>query len=124
MNVLYEKLEDFLDMLKTTPKDIPVYMTIVRNTRQDGLVSAEITAQILEHNVARTYRYSDGLPSFQMVNDSWFNCILDDKVRASSRMSYEAGAKHFNEVILSEYDKFVEAIKDAGFKQIVNAYIE
>lgn len=123
--IIYEKLEDYIEMLKKTDKNTPMYISIVRNISEAGLITPSLVVHaLIDKEFCKTLRFSEELPMFQMVADNYFSMIPDDKLREESLKAYEARYKTFNEKILAEYNKLVELVKTMDFKHVENAIIQ
>jgi hypothetical protein len=121
--IVYEKLEDFVSVLKLIePKDMPVYMTMVKGKKTEYSYSASIQIQVIDVDLVRTFKQDD-MPEVMVVPDQFFEVIKDAKWREMIIKEYRESIAEFDKKIADEYDKAVKFIMDLGFKIVINAVV-
>jgi len=122
--ILYEKIEDYFKMLETLPKkDIQIFVSNVKNISDNGLISTAILIQAFKDDICVMYRYTEDMPVFQLINDMLFNAI-PDHARESAKKAYNEAYNEFLKKQQGEYNKLVDLLRNMGFVNIINAFIQ
>jgi len=125
--IVYEKLEDFLNVIKAgvTKNTKPIYVSVLRRQdMQQGLIYAEIGIQLIQDDgFIPTYRYTD-LPVNQIRTEEFFNAMLNKEDAEKAKKNYEDTFNANNKKIEEEYNKILGLLKDIGYEKIVSAIVE
>ena len=125
--IVYEKLEDFLNVIKAgvTKNTKPIYVSVLRRQdMQQGLIYAEIGIQLIrDDDFVFTYRYTD-LPVNQIRTEEFFNAMLNKEDAEKAKKNYEDTFNANNKKIEEEYNKILGLLKDIGYEKIVSAIVE
>lgn len=118
--ITYEKLEEYMEILKFVDKDKPVYVTIVRATDKQSRVSGMVRVAVVgEYGTFHVFNHTEDIPSPQILEDNAFMGLVDEKAREDAYGRYRASFDAFEEILFKELDKMVQVLKGLGFKKIL-----
>jgi hypothetical protein len=122
--ITYEKLEDYMEMLKSMDNGKPVFVTIVRATSQQGKVSGMIRVAIVgEYGIFHVFNHNEDIPSPVIIEDNALMGLVDEKAREDAYGRYRASFDAFEEILFKELEKMVQVLKGLGFKKIMYASV-
>lgn len=121
MNIIYEKLEDFLERLKKEKPDT-VYLSKLNTVNEEKIATAVINIQMQIMDDVITYRYTD-LPKVQLLPESYFE-YMSEEVKNEQKKKYEQKIEHANAIITSEYEKLKKVLTEMGIPNIENAIVQ
>jgi hypothetical protein len=123
MLIAYEKIEDYIKKMKLMSKtDTTFYVSIQKNVGETGLVTPVIMVQALERDNCFMIRYTEELPSFQLIQT--FMNIQDPTLRSQAEKNYNDSYQVFEKKVDETYNKILDIIKGYGFINIERAMIQ
>ena len=125
--VVYEKLEDFISVLKSIEmKQTPVYISLVKGKKTEAddeyRFSAKIQMQVPDGDFVRTYIHTD-MPEIAIIPDYFFKVIRDEKFREMIRKDYVESLAVFDSLVETEYKKMLDVLGSLGYTFFVNAVV-
>ena len=108
MFVKYDKLEDYVKKLEMLPKDSDVYLSIVKDISDTGIVSPSIVIQVVTGGRVFMHFYTD-LPTFQVIPNSTLSSMPDVE---NVKRRYKELLDGFEKKVDDEYKKFISLLKD------------
>jgi hypothetical protein len=124
MNIIYEKIEDYIKMLKTRPTDAVVFVSNISSIAETGYIKTSIILQVLLENDCMMFKHSQDMPVFKLAGDGSFSAIPDETIRASAQKSYSDSYDAFIAKQNEEYSKMVGLLTGMGFTNIENALVQ
>lgn len=116
MLIRYNKFEDYLEKIKTLSKDVDVYVSLNRNVTETGMVSPNITIQVMTEDDCYMFTYYEDLPTFKIISG-----LTDKKLVEMYNEQYGS----FQKTLDDEYNKMLKILKeDYKFKNIENAIVQ
>lgn len=121
--LMYEELEEFMEMLKTVDHIAPIYVTVARATKESIVYGSVLVMVPDDKGVFHGYEHREDIKSVRMVPDVYFSMIDDAKRREAEYAEYKARFDNFEESLSKEYFKMRDVLKALGFQKIFNAHI-
>ena len=117
MIAIYKEIEDFLgDVKDENMFDKPIFINLVHEQSETGLVSAKIIIQyISKDKEIWTYIYNK-LPSVQLQNLEMYDALLPKEQVEVAKKQYNEHLDSINAEHVKKYDELVEGFKSMGFK--------
>lgn len=119
---MYEELEEFIELLKAVDKVRPIYVTVLRGTREN-IVSGSVIVMALHDGLVHAFEHREDIQNVRLVPDEYFANIEDEKERSDEYGRYRAKFDNFEESLHKEYVKMRDVLKALGFQTIYNAHI-
>lgn len=124
MNIIYEKIEDYIEMLKTRPKEAVIFVSSISALSETGIIKTSIILQVLMENDCMTFKHTQDMPSFRIASDGNFSAIPDETIRTSAKKSYSDSYDAFIAKQNEEYSKMAGLLTGMGFTNIENAIVQ
>jgi hypothetical protein len=126
--ILFEKLEDFINLLKKVEdKNIPIYVLQRSGVNDQTLMlSGNILMQFHYNGDSVSHTYTDNITHTQMISTislMSLKKVLDEETMKQVNEGIQKNIEKFNNEMKAEYDKAIAVFKKMGFENIVNAQI-
>jgi len=118
--IKYERLEDFLGLLKATEnKKTPVYVDVIRLSREDGFMTMKVSFMIIKDGCLHQCFYADDMPEMYLLSKEIFNRFSSEKLRNDTFADYQKTLDSFDVSVHGEYQKAEDIIKGLGFPVVM-----
>lgn len=122
--LMYQELDEFMDMLKAIDKVKPIFVTVARATTRDKIVTGCVMVMAVDDlGIIHSYEHHEDIPSVKLMTDEYFSLIEDEKRRTVDYDEYKARFDVFEEALFKEYAKMRDVLKGLGFQKIYNAHM-
>ena len=108
MFIKYDKLDDYIKKLDMLPKGSDVYLSVVKDISETGIVTPSIVIQVLDGDKCYTHFYTDLTP-FQVIPNATLGSMPDAE---NVKKKYKDLHESFEQKIETEYKKFISLLKD------------
>lgn len=118
--IKYEKLEDYLSLLKATEnKKTPVYVDVIRLSREDGFMTMKVSFMVIKDGFLHQCMYADDMPEMYLLSKEIFSRFSSEKLRNDTFTDYQRTLDAFDLAVHGEYQKAEEIIKGLGFPVVM-----
>jgi len=125
MLVVYEKIDDFIKKIKTLNTiDTTMFVSPIKNINEAGLITPSIIVQAQIKETIYMIRYTEEMPTFQIIAPGVFGSITDETLRNTLTKNYQESYDAFEKKIEDTNQKMIDLVKSHQFLKIENAFIQ
>jgi hypothetical protein len=120
--IVFDELDEFMDLLKAVDHEKPIYVRISRETHKEIVLGSVIVFTLFDSSVY-AYEHREDIPSVRLIPDLYFSNIDDDKLREDEYSRYKARFDNFEDALGEELTKMYDVLKALGFKKIYHGHL-
>lgn len=122
--IKYEKLEDWMGLLKASDKETIVYVDILHVKPTENLRSINIIFQMIVENRVHVCVIDEDMPEVTIVPEWVFTVLSDEKLRKAALENYHKNLGVYDALVKTEYEKAVGIVEKEGYENVVMGVIQ